>query len=100
MQENDVIDRMIRLLNHSEPNEHGVAMHGHWSQCRCDYFQLFKRMNDAGLDVPENFITDRLGLYHVDGAAMRRWEQDVTPAWSEWRYAWGQFNLSQAHALG
>ena len=40
--EDTVIAEMTRLLKLSEPNENGVAMHGHWMQYRGDFFQLFK----------------------------------------------------------
>ena len=81
-----VIAKMTRLLKLSEPNENGVAMHGHWIQYRSDFFQLFKEMADAGLDIPEDTISDKLALSNVGQAAMKRWTQDVMPAWNEWRY--------------
>lgn len=91
MNENDVIDRMARLLMLSEPNEDGFTVHGNWSQYRDSYFKLFDEMCAAGLDLNEDIIIDRLGMAELGPGALKRWEQDVMTAWNEWRYAWSQF---------
>ena len=94
MNEKNLIERMLRLLKLSERNEHGVPPHGHWSQYRYDYFCLFQEMCAAGLDVPEDIIADHLS--DLGPGAIERWKNNASTAWSEWRFAWAQFQKGTA----
>ena len=67
-------------------------MQGHWSQYRCPKFQIFKRKNGVGQEVPEDLIFDP--FLKCPTCVERRCVDREMPAWSSWRYASSQFKLS------
>lgn len=95
MNESDVVERMLGLLSLSQPNEHGVAMHGAWSQYRQDYFHLFREMREIGLNVSEDRLGDLMLARDTQFLSRSRqvrdrWQNEVRLAWAEWRFVWDQ----------